>query len=63
AMVGNWLLMIQHHLTSQPDETALNNVKIMVREIITRSLKIEPELISISQEGELTITEQSHTTQ
>ncbi|MEW8205994.1 MAG: DUF6683 family protein [Candidatus Thiodiazotropha taylori] len=63
AMVGNWLLMIQHHLTSQPDETALNNVKIMVREIITRSLKIEPESISISQEGDLTITEQNRTTQ
>jgi hypothetical protein len=56
AMVGNWLLMIQHHLTSQPDETALNNVKIMVREIITRSLKIEPESISISQDGQLTIS-------
>jgi hypothetical protein len=63
AMVGNWLLMIQHHLTSQPDETALNNVKIMVREIITRSLKIEPESISISQEGDLTITDQNCTTQ
>ncbi|MCG7871703.1 MAG: hypothetical protein N0C81_04725 [Candidatus Thiodiazotropha lotti] len=63
AMIGNWLLMIQHHLTSQPDETALNNVKIMVREIITRSLKIEPESISISQEGELTITDQNCTTQ
>ncbi|MCG7900610.1 MAG: hypothetical protein JAY99_18885 [Candidatus Thiodiazotropha lotti] len=63
AMVGNWLLMIQHHLTSQPDEMALNNVKIMVREIITRSLKIEPESISISQEGDLTITAQNCTTQ
>ena len=56
AMVGNWLLMIQHHLTSQPDETALNNVKIMVREIITRSLKIDPESIVISQDGHLTIS-------
>jgi hypothetical protein len=63
AMVGNWLLMIQHHLTSQPDDNALNNVKIMVREIITRSLKIEPESISISQEGELTITDQNCTPQ
>jgi hypothetical protein len=56
AMVGNWLLMIQHHLTSQPNDTALNNIKIMVKEVITRSLKIEPEAIAISQEGELTIT-------
>jgi hypothetical protein len=56
AMVGNWLLMIQHHLTSQPNDTALNNIKIMVKEVITRSLKIEPEAIATSQEGELTIT-------
>ncbi|MES9943167.1 MAG: DUF6683 family protein [Candidatus Thiodiazotropha sp. 6PLUC2] len=60
AMVGNWLLMIQHHLTSQPDETALNNIKIMVREIITRSLKIEPESIAISQEGKLIISSQNY---
>ncbi|MES9830647.1 MAG: DUF6683 family protein [Candidatus Thiodiazotropha sp. DIVDIV] len=59
AMVGNWLLMIQHHLTSQPDETALSNVKIMVREIITRSLKLEPESIAISQQGDLTISSQN----
>jgi hypothetical protein len=60
AMIGNWLLMIQHHLTSQPDDTALDNIKIMVREIITRSLKIEPESITITQEGELTISSQKY---
>ena len=63
AMVGNWLLMIQHHLNSQPDETALNNIKIMVREIITRSLKVEPESIAISQQGDLTISPQTHNEQ
>lgn len=55
AMVGNWLLMIQDHLNSQPDEAALNNVKIMAREIIIRSLKIEPDSILISRDGSLTI--------
>jgi hypothetical protein len=61
AMVGNWLLMIQHHLNSQPDDTALNNVKIMVREIIIRSLKIEPESILISQDGSLTLVPKQST--
>jgi hypothetical protein len=60
SMVGNWLLMIQHHLSTQPDETALNNVKIMVREIITRSLKIEPESIFISQDGDLMLIPLKH---
>lgn len=60
SMVGNWLLMIQHHLSTQPDETALNNVKIMVREIITRSLKIEPESIIISQDGDLMLIPLKH---
>ncbi len=60
AMVGNWLLMIQHHLNAQPDDTALNNVKIMVREIIIRSLKIEPECIIIGQDGRLMLIPLSH---
>jgi hypothetical protein len=55
AMVGNWLLMIQYHLNSQPDDTVLNNVKIIVREIIIKSLKIEPDSILISQNGSLTL--------
>jgi hypothetical protein len=55
AMVGNWLLMIQCHLNSQPDDTKLSNVKIMVREIIIHSLKIEPESIFIDQEGKLAL--------
>jgi hypothetical protein len=55
AMVGNWLLMIQYHLNEQPDDTTLENVKIMVREIIKHSLKIEPESIIIDQKGHLTI--------
>jgi hypothetical protein len=63
AMIGNWLLMIQHHLTSQPDETSLNNVKMMVREISSRSLKIEPESIFITEQGELTITDHNYSTQ
>jgi hypothetical protein len=54
-MVGNGLLMIQHHLNSQLDDTVLNNVKIMAQEIIIRSLKIEPESILISQDGNLTL--------
>ncbi|MET0091789.1 MAG: DUF6683 family protein [Candidatus Thiodiazotropha sp.] len=60
AMVGNWLLMIQHHLSAQPDDTALNNVKIMVREIIVRSLKIEPECIIIGQDGHLMLIPLTH---
>jgi hypothetical protein len=61
AMVGNWLLMIQQHLNSHPDDTVLDNVKIMVREIITRSLKIEPETIQISQDGSLMLIPVKHT--
>jgi hypothetical protein len=55
SMIGNWLLMIQHHLTSQPQNTALNNIKDMIYEIITRSLKINPETIVIRQDGQLTL--------
>ncbi|MGD9170911.1 MAG: hypothetical protein PVI97_12730 [Candidatus Thiodiazotropha sp.] len=55
AMIGNWLLMIQYHLNGQLDDTTMNNVKIMVHEIITRSLKIYPESIFIDQEGHLAL--------
>jgi hypothetical protein len=53
AMIGVWLLMIQHHLATQPNDTALENIKIMAQEILTYRLKIEPQSIDIDQDGRL----------
>jgi hypothetical protein len=62
AMVGIWLLMIQHHLATQPDNTSLENVKIMTREILIYSLKIEPQSIDIDKDGHLKIDPITHHT-